>query len=371
MTTPRRIAPPAFALALTVALSGALTAACGSRSKLAEADTPTAITAELAIAEAKDLPGRTELYGTVEADTSAAVSSRVMSTVVAVPVKAGDTVRAGQVLVEIDPQTAKGQESQARGGLAQARASLALAERNWQRFQALSKTNAASELEVDMARMQYEQAKGAVEQAQGAVDAASSYAREARVVAPFAGRVARRMIDPGDLAAPGRPLVIVESLSGRRLSIAVPESLAASSRLAAGRTLAVTIDSLPALRQLKGTVVEIAPGADPASHTVGAKIEIFGATVPTGYTGRALLEMAPRRTIFVPTAAVRSQGGISVVVVRDGEGRARSRTVTVGEALSGGGVEILSGLSGGETVLVGLASVPRDGAPVTAATGSR
>ncbi len=374
-TTARTATGVASLLAMVMGLT-LFAAACGGHGKSGEgaaaAPALAPVTATLATAEARELPGRTELYGAVEADKSASVSSRVMATVVAVPVKAGDTVAAGQLLVEIDPQTAKGQEAQARGALAQAKAGLSLAERNWQRFQALAKSNSASELELDMARMQVEQARGAVEQAQGAVEAASSVAKEARVAAPFAGRVARRMVDPGDLAAPGRPLVVVESLSGRRLSISVPESLAASSKLATGRTLSVTIDSLPGMKELKGTVVEIAPGSDPASHTVFAKVEISGAglaPVPTGYTGRALLETAPRRTVTVPAAAVKSQGGISLVVLRDAEGKARSRAVSVGEPLPGGSVEILSGLAGGETVLVGLASLPADGTPVSGPAG--
>ena len=86
-----------------------------------------------------------------------------------------------------------------------------------------------------MARMQYEQAKGAVEQATGAVEAASSVAKESRVVAPFAGRVAKKMVEPGDLAAPGRPLVMIESTAGRRLVLSVPESIVAASKLAVGR----------------------------------------------------------------------------------------------------------------------------------------
>ncbi len=353
------------ALAPLAALSAALllTACGGSQKKAGPAEAPAPVSAEAARAELAETPGRVELYGTVEADQSAAVSSRVMASVVSVPVREGDLVKAGQVLVEIDPQTAKGQEAQARGALAQAKAALSLAERNHQRFQELRKKNACSELELDMARMQYEQAKGAVEQAQGAVEAASSVARESRVAAPFAGRVARKMVDPGDLAAPGRPLVMLESASGRRLAVSVPESLAASSGLSVGRTLPVTIDSRPDLTGLTGKVVEMSPGADPASHTFAAKLEISGGAVRTGFTGRAVLETKPRKAVLVPKAAVLPQGGIQLVVLRDEHGKARSRAVTLGASV-GEKVEVLSGLSGGETVLVGLGAVPRDGAEV-------
>ena len=152
------------------------------------------MTAATALVERASLPERLTLYGTVTADRSAAVSSRVMANVVAVPARVGQSVKAGDILVEIDAQTARGQEAQAKGAAAQARAALSLAERNYERYKALAASNSASALELDMARMQYEQAKGAVQQGEGAVEAASSVAKESRVTAPFAGRVSQRLV---------------------------------------------------------------------------------------------------------------------------------------------------------------------------------
>lgn len=347
-------------LSFLFALSLAATACGGHEPRPAQ---PAAITAATAPAETLQIPRRLELYGTVEAERSAAVSSRVMGNVVAVRVKAGDSVAAGEVLVEIDPQTARGQEAQARGALAQAQGALTLAERNHGRFQALAKSGSASELELDMARMQWEQAKGAVAQARGAVESASSVANESRVLAPFAGRVAARLVEPGDFAAPGRPLVTVESAAGRRLVLSVPESVAGEPGLALGSRLAVSIDAL-GKGELTGAVVERAPGADPASHTFRVKVEVAAANVPSGVAGRAFLETGARKTVVVPRAAVLPQGGISMVVVRDAEGKARSRAVTLGGEIADGRVEVLAGLAGGETLLTGLAAPPEDGAPV-------
>lgn len=339
------------------------TAACGGEHEAKEA-APAPVTAVVVPAEASEAAERVELYGTVEAAKTAAISSRVMANVVAVWVKPGDLVSPGDVLVEIDPATAKGQESQAKGALAQARAALALAERNYQRYQALAKSGSASELELDMARMQYEQAKGAVQQGEGAVEAASSVARESRVTAPFAGRIAARMVEPGDLAAPGRPLVTLESAVGRRLVVPVPASTAAASGLRTGRQLFVRIDGAPG--EITGVVVEISPGADPASHTFATKIELPGPPVASGLTGRAFLDAGKRKTVLVPAGAVLGSGGLPMVVVRDAGGKSRSRPVTLGETRDGR-VEILSGLSGGETVLVSLKALPADGAPVVEA----
>ncbi len=349
--------------ASAVVIVGLVTAACGRGGERADAG-PAAVTARLGKAELVEVPKRVELYGSVQPDREAAVSTRVMATVTAVKVKAGDAVAAGQVLVEIDPQTAQGQEAQARGALAQAQAALTLAARNHERFKALSAKGAASELELDMARMQHEQAQGAVEQAQGAVEAASSVARESRVVAPFAGRVAAKLVEVGDLAAPGRPLVMLESATGRRLALAVPESVFTAAALRAGATLPVEIDALGAGARLSGTVEEMTPGADPASHTFRVLVRLLGSDVATGLAGRAWVTIGTRRAVAVAESALLPSGGVTMVAVRDAAGRARTRAVVTGERLPDGRVEVLSGLAGGEDVLLAPGAVPADGAAV-------
>ena len=111
----------------------------------------------------------------------------------------------------------------------------------------------------------------------------------------------------------------------------------------------------------------MSPGADPASHSFGAKVEI-GADVPTGVTGRAVVETGRRTAVVVPASAVLPQGGMSLVVVKDEKGKARSRAVTLG-ARDGDAVEVLSGLKGGEELLLGLAQAPADGAEVRVEVG--
>ena len=345
-----------------IGVASVAVAACGSGPKAVEVAARPVQVGVITVS-ASQVPNLVELYGTVEAERTAVVSSRVMATVTAVDVKPGDHVTTGQVLVEIDPATARGQEAEARGALAQAHAALALAERNLARFKALAAENAASELELDLARMQYEQARGAVTQGEGAVEAAASVARESRVVAPFDGWVAAKLVEVGDLAAPGRPLVSVQSAGGRRLVLAVPESVLSGSRLEVGARVPVRIDAFASAPVMQGTVVEINPGADPTSHTFTVKVNLEGA-VRAGVAGKAELATGSRVALGVPRAAVLSSGGLDLVVVRDAQGRSRSRAVTLGAQLDGGRVEVLSGVTAGDEVAVGLTSVPPDGTPL-------
>jgi RND family efflux transporter MFP subunit len=356
MTATRTIALPLVCGTALLAL------ACGAHQPPPAAE-PAPVRAALASAERLELGAALELAGTTEAARSAAVAGRVMAVVTAVRAQVGDEVRAGQVLAELDPAASRGQLAQAQGALAQARAGLALAETNHRRFAALAESEAASALELDLARTQLEQARGAVRQAEGAVEAAASLAGDTRVSAPFAGRVAARLVEVGDLAAPGRPLFTVESGGSRRLVVRVPESLLRA--LALGARLPVELDARPDLGRLTGTVVEVEPGADPASHSVQVKLDLGDLEgLPSGAAGRTWLESDPRPRVAIPPGAVLRQGGLTLVAVRDAQGRAATRAVTLGGELADGRVEVLSGLAGGETVLLGLTAPPPLGAPV-------
>jgi len=348
----------------------ALMSACAPHEPTATETETAVVRARLASAERIEVPQRVELYGSVEAERTAAVSTRVMAMVTAVTVRAGERVRRGQLLLEIDPQVSQGQLSQARGALAQAQAGLALAERNFERYRALSEADAASELELDMARMRYEQAKGAVEQAGGAVAAASSLAADSRVVAPFAGRVYRRMVDVGDLAAPGRPLLMLESAGPRRLRLSVPESLVVQSGLGEGDLLLVAIDTRADLGRMTGRVVERTSGADPVSHSFDFQVALPVDDLPTGAAGRAWIESGRQEQVVVPTDALLRRGGLTLVAVRTADGAVVTRVVTVGGTVADGRVEILSGLAGGETVLAGLKGPPPAGARVEVLAGA-
>lgn len=358
---------PSLGLGLALGLSLSL-AGCGSPPPEPTASQSPAVRAAVATAERVELEDRVELTGTLVAARTSTVSARVMATITGVHVDAGQAVRRGDLLLEIDPSASDGQVEQAKGALAQARARVPLAERNAERFRALHAENAASQLEVDAAEADLEQAKGAVEQAKGALAAAESLAGDTRVTAPFAGRVVRRWVEVGDLAAPGRPLVEIETDAAQRLAVAVPEHLWTRAALELGDPVPVRLDARPDLGELAGTVAEIVPAADAGSHAFRVEILLSPspeqASLPTGAAGRALFTAGHRTAITAPKSAVVRHGGLELVVLRSAEGTTETRTVTTGRALDGDRLEVLSGLAGDEELLVGLGAVPPAGSPV-------
>ncbi len=303
-----------------------------------------------------------EVRGVVRPARQATVSSRVSGPVVALRVNAGSRVAKGQVLLEIQPEATQGQLSQAQGALAQAEAALALAGRNFERYKALSAENAASELELDMARMQFEQARGAVAQAEGAVQAASTVADESVVRAPFAARVTETEVEVGDLAAPGRPLIQLESLAEQQFWLTVRARDAI--RVTIGQELAVSFDARPDLGTVTGNVVEIVPSADPATHTLTIKLDLGQLDIASGFSGRAIIDGDVSERLIVPVSSVHRRGGLELVVVRATDGTARTRAVTTGGTLADGMIEVLSGLDRGDIVVINGAGPVADGTPL-------
>ncbi len=340
----------------------ALAAGCGhDQPNLADAELQP-LTVEVAPVELVSESKPIVVRGTVRPAREATVSSRVTGPVAALRVNAGSTVGKGQTLLEIQPEASQGQLSQAQGALAQAEAALALSKRNFERYQALQAENAASELELDMARMQFDQARGAVEQAEGAVQSASTVAGESAVKAPFTARVVETLVEVGDLAAPGRPLIRIESLEDQQIWLNVRARDAA--RVAIGDELDVSFDARPDIGVVTGTVVEIVPTADPRTHSVTIKCDLGSVSIRSGFSGRAVIAGDVVQRLVVPISALHRRGGLELMVIRADDGTARTRAVTTGGELKNGSIEVLSGLDHGDLVVIDAPGPVADGTPL-------
>ena len=360
MNTTRRFLTVLFSITVLTAASG-----CGRHEAELAPSAFEPVTVRTTTVERVTSSQPIEVRGTVQPGREAFVSSRVMGPVTAIWVESGTAISHGQKLLQIQPATSEGQLAQASGALSQARAALALAERNYRRFEALHEQNAASDLELDMARMEFDRAQGAVTQAEGAVQAAGAVAEESLVRAPFAGRVVDTLVEVGDMAAPGRPLVRVQSTSGQQIWLVVRE--ADLGRVAPGQQLELTIDARPDLGAITGPVEEIVPSADPATHTFMVKVGVPGIVLPSGLAGRAQIPGNEEVRLVAPTSAVHRRGGLELVVVRAEDGTARTRAVTTGRTLPGDRIEILSGLDEGDVVAVDAPGPVADGTPLEVA----
>jgi RND family efflux transporter MFP subunit len=294
----------------------------------------------------RELLGQRTYPGFVEAVDPAAVAARVMADVVRLEVREGDTVSAGQLLVELDDRDARAALAQARAALTGAEARLMQAGLAFARAEELRQVEATTEQNWEAARAERDTAAAMVESARQAVALAETALGWYRLRAPFDGQVLERHADPGDLAAPGSPLLVIYRPNELRLAVAVPEELAGG--LATGDSLSVRFD---AASGRTGRLTRLLPSADPRTGTVTLQLALPDARdLQPGRLGRLALTTEARQALLIPAEAVERIGQIERVrLVR--EGRVAPQTVRTGKR-DGAMVEILSGLSAGDRVVL-------------------
>lgn len=282
----------------------------------------------------ESVPARDELTGTVHPVRRALIAAKVMGTISELPVALGQAVHAGDLLVNISAR-----EISAR--LAQAQAQLDQAKRDYGRERALLPKNAST---PDMVR----NFETRVTLSEAAVHEAETMLGYATVRAPFDGVVARKLADVGDLAAPGVPLLEIEGADAFQVEAGIPDSLAAGLKV--GTIVGITIPAASAT--FDAPLVELSPTADPTAHTVAAKFAVpAGVAVRSGAFARLQIPGAAVQGLFAPATAVATLGQMErAFVVSDGS-RAALRLVKTG-APRGDRIEILSGISDGERVVI-------------------
>ncbi len=308
-----------------------------------------------------------ETTGTVKAKNTAYVASKIMGEVERIYVKEGDTVKAGDLLLRIKSPDIAAKVAQARQALEEARRALTMAEerkvlmeKTFRRYEKLHKEKAITEQEFDeiktkrdIAGLEFERAENAVKRAAAALKEAQALSGYALIAAPINGVVAKKLIDTGSMATPGTPLFIIEE-PRYRVEVAVDESL--EGVVKKGMTIPVEIKNMGL--STEGRVSEIVQQVDPVTRTFIVKIDIaVKRALKGGLFARVKVPLGEKKRLLVPEDAIIRKGEVRAVYVVDNKGVVKMRLVRTGKKIDGS-LEILSGLSDGETIVVkGLGNV--------------
>jgi RND family efflux transporter MFP subunit len=322
-------------------------AACGGHEK------PKA--AEPAVGPAKDVKtaevvraggvGEVAVPAAVQARKRAALTARLPASVTELPYQEGQWVKAGAVVVRLD-------DAALQAAVAAAEASLEAVRSDLERTKSLLEKGAATPRELEQMTAA---ASGAQAQLTGAKDRLSY----AALRAPFAGRVASRRVNLGDVVNPGLPLIEIEGEGGLEIRATVESGIAATLR--PGSKVKAMVDGQPA--PLSATVTAVAPSGDATTHRFELKADLPGAPgLRAGLFARLLVpSVAGESRLTVPAAALFERGGlVGLYVVR--EGKTHLRWVAAG-ARDGDLVEVRAGVEAGERVVVDPTGLV-DGSPV-------
>lgn len=288
--------------------------------------------------------------GVVEAVRQTVIAAQVAGAVVALDVKAGDVVKAGQVLLRIDARAAEQNAAASDAQVQVARTSLEIAQKELERQRQLFQKQYISQAAFERAESQYRSTSAQVSAQLAQAGVARTQSGFHVVRAPYAGIVAEVPVMLGDMAMPGRPLLTLYDPAALRVSAAVPQ--AAVARMLAEQPLRLDLPGLPA-SSVAPAQVQVLPTVDAATHTT-----LVRALLPTGTKGMAPGMFArlwlPTRggaaaRMFVPATAVVRRAEMTGLYVLDPGGRPVLRQVRLGR-VENDLVEVLAGISAGERV---------------------
>ncbi|MEI8374623.1 MAG: efflux RND transporter periplasmic adaptor subunit [Planctomycetota bacterium] len=315
------------------------------------------------------LPLTESAIGTIRAVHETTIGSKLLARVVEVNLKAGQKVKAGEVLLRLDDTDLRAKLQQAKAAVASIEAVRAQAAADEKRYAALIESKAISRQDYEKAVTTLRSAEADLLRAQETVNEVQTNLDSATVRSPFDGTVIDKKVDVGDMITPGQMLVTLFDPKRMQLVASVRESL--TRQLKIGQSIGVRIDGLN--KQCSGTVSEIVPEAQSASRAFQVKVTGPCPTgIYSGMFGRILIPLEKEEVLVIPRQAVRKVGQLELVQAIE-KGRTIQRAIRTGRILGDiqdeGGqvlrdqVEVLSGLRQGEQVVLPAGSKPEQAAP--------
>jgi multidrug efflux system membrane fusion protein len=300
--------------------------------------------------------GASEFAAEVRARTESRLSFRVAGKIVARPVDLGDTVKAGQVLAQLDAQDLKLGEEAARAAVIAAQANLDQAAADFKRFKELREQGFISGAELERRETTLKSAQAQLDQARAQRSVQGNQAGYAALVAGASGVITGVDAEPGMVVAAGAPVVRLAHDGPRDVVFAVPEDrIGLIQQLARDKgRFTVTLWGQNGMAPIPASIREVAAAADPVTRTFAVKADIgqAGAAARLGQTATVRMEL-PQVTgvVKLPLSALKEEQGRTVVWVVDKTAMTvAAQPVQVGAA-EGNDAVITGGLKSGTVVV--------------------
>ena len=310
--------------------------------------------------------------GFVEATQEMNLAPQVTGQIVGKYFKGGDTVQAGQVLYEIDPRTYKANLLSAEGNLASARAALANAEMDAERYTKLYEQNAVSKQMLDNAVTARDQARASVKALEGLLLNAQINMEETKVTAPFTGRTDTSSVEVGNYVEAGKTTLTKISNTDPvfvKFSIAEPEYLTLA---AASDGNGAALDNLSAVLAngetygLKGKVAEVNRGISDNTGTLTIKATFQNPKkelLPGMFAHIQATGGVRENALLIPQRSVTELMYKNFVYVVGADNKVIMKEIKLGQKV-GRLIMVNGGLTGEETLVVEGVGKMRQGALV-------
>jgi RND family efflux transporter MFP subunit len=285
----------------------------------------------------------------IESLRQATVSAQISGQLTQLAVDAGDRVRRGQLLARIDTREADAQVATAAAQVAQAEAALAQAQLEHERTKSLVAQGFVSQAALDKADADLKSARAALDAARAGTTQAATGRSFAELRAPIDGVVTRRLMEPGELATPGRGVLEIHDPSALRAVGTIPQFVLPRT----ARVDRAEIELPSVQRRVRAARVTMLPAADPRLLSTQIRAELPAdapAGIVPGTAAKVLVPIGRSQKLVVPAAAVIRRSELTAVYVLTEAGVRQLRQVRVGNRVSEDLVEVLAGLAAGERV---------------------
>jgi RND family efflux transporter MFP subunit len=307
----------------------------------------------VAIATLAELRSGPTISGSLEPEQAATVRAEVGGSVLRTWVDAGQQVKRGQLLANLDDRAIEESFLSARSAVRSAESALELGRRNLQRTERLTQAGALPERDLESAQLDVTNAEGALADARARLTSAQEQLEDTRVRAPFDGIVSERQVDEGDVVQVGGALFSIVDPRRLRLEATVPAE--EIGRLRRGAEVEFTVTGVD--RRITGRIERINPVVDSTTRQIRIYVAIpnFDQALVAGLFAEGRVATDTKRAVAVPVTAIDSRGNTPKVHVVK-RGRVVEAEVQPGvrdEAAEL--VEIQAGVAAGDTVLLGSA----------------
>lgn len=283
----------------------------------------------------------------IEAKQATILSSRILARIDHIKIRAGDVVKKGDVLIELEQQDLNSQTLQAKQNVNRMKARHKEAKQNYQRAVELFKTKLVSEFELDKNRANYQSIVAELTAAEQALSQAKTALSYATLVAPIDGRIVDRFAEPGDTAQPGSKLLSLYNPLSLRVEGQVREKLALT--LSHGQSIDIELPTIN--KTIIGEVEEIVPAANTGSRSFLIKVRInLHENLLPGMYARMLIPAGEQTTLIIPENRIAHVGQLDFVWLSV-EGEKQRRLIRLGRKASDNTIVVISGLSVGDKIM--------------------
>jgi membrane fusion protein (multidrug efflux system) len=348
-----------FGLSLAAAV---IAAGCDRSAQTAPDTKPRGVPVRTVTVQPRDLQDEVVLTGTLRPRAQVQVVAEVAARLLQIRRDEGARAAQGEILALLDPTDYRLSAERARASLAVAEANQAHARVEKERADSLLKTGGITDKDRLSAQVNLQIAEAGLAQARAETSIANQQLARTEIRAPFAGRVAKRMADPGAMLAGGAPLFTFVDDSVLEFRASAPSTQYGKVRV--GAPVKVTVDSMPGLA-VTGRVVRVAPLVDDRSRSFETVVEVPGnSALVGGLFARASIQIGvlPGALVVPPAALVRDGTSQAQAFVIEG-GKAERRTVALGVEAADA-VQVTSGVKEGDVLVLDPPVALSSGSPV-------